>query len=141
MARKRKNKSKGSQDFDPTRWAHAVFVLAAFMLMWAFSHLVEDVWAAVWSQWPQAVPRPQTLWANAGGIVIGLAGAIYGWRVDKYFKFICEVSIEVSQVVWPTRAEVRAATIVVITMTLICSGLLSIMDFGWSNATDYLYSL
>ena len=49
--------------------------------------------------------------------------------------------IEVSQIVWPTRSETRAATIVVITITLISSGLLWTMDLFWATVTDRLYNL
>ena len=51
------------------------------------------------------------------------------------------MATEVSQVTWPTRAETRAATIVVVVLTIVCSILLAIMDLFWSNVTDWLYSL
>ena len=51
------------------------------------------------------------------------------------------MATEVSQVTWPTRAETRAATSVVIVLTIICSIILAIMDLFWSNVTDWLYSL
>ena len=141
MARTRKTKKKGSKEFDPTRWAHAVFMLFAFMSMWMFAHLVEDVWAFSWSKWPADVPRPTEWISNAVGIGIGLLIVVVCWRVEKYFKFVCEVATEVSQIIWPTRAETKAATIVVVVITLIVSGLLWGMDTVWSRATDYLYAL
>ena len=140
MARTRKKKNKAGE-IDPSRWAHAVFMLFAFMAMWMFSHLVEDVWAFTWSKWPADVPRPTTWISNSIGIAIGLLSVIIAWRVERYFKFVCEVVIEVSQIVWPTKAETKAATTVVVVITLIVSGLLWGMDTGWSHATDYLYDL
>ena len=65
----------------------------------------------------------------------------WAWRKEDYFKFVSEVATEVSQIVWPTKAETKQAVIVVIVITLICSGLLSVMDLVWSNFTDYLYAL
>jgi preprotein translocase SecE subunit len=109
--------------------------------MLIFSYLVEDLWSLAWSRYPQALMRPQGLYANMIGVVLGLGLGIWGWRKDKYFKFVCEVATEVSQVVWPTRAEVRAATMVVVVITLICSTILFGMDQVWSLATDYLYGL
>jgi len=44
-------------------------------------------------------------------------------------------------VTWPTRVETRAATVVVVVITLICSALLSGMDFFWSGVTDWLYGI
>ena len=57
------------------------------------------------------------------------------------FEFVSEVVVEVSQVTWPTRAETRAATVVVIVISLICSGLLWFMDVTWNKVTDFLYAL
>ena len=42
---------------------------------------------------------------------------------------------------WPTRAETRVATIVVVVLTLVCSVILAMMDLFWSNVTDWLYAL
>lgn len=141
MARTRKTGVKRSREFDPSRWAHVTFVLGGFLAAWAFSHLVEDVWAFVWSQWPQAVGRPNAYWSKGGGIAAAVVLTFWAWRKEDYFKFISEVATEVSQIVWPTRAETRSAVIVVIVITFICSGLLSVMDLVWSNFTDYLYAL
>ena len=141
MARTRKRRRTPTGEFDPSRWAHASFAIGAFLAAWMFSHLVEDIWAVVWSQWPQVVGRPKPYMANAIGSTIGIVGVIWAWRKEKYFKFVSEVAVEVSQVVWPTRAETRAATVVVIVITMICSVILFGMDTTWSKATDYLYNL
>jgi preprotein translocase SecE subunit len=141
MARTRKTAVKRSREFDPSRWAHVTFVVGGFLVAWIFSHLVEDVWAFVWSQWPQMVGRPNAYWSKGGGIVAGVILTFWAWRKEEYFKFISEVATEVSQIVWPTRAETKQAVFVVIVITLICSGLLSVMDLVWSNFTDYLYAL
>ena len=140
MARKRK-KAAGKQEFDSSRWTHAIFAAFAFMAAWMFVHLIEDVWAWTWSEWPQAIPRPIDLWAKGAGIIIGIALVVWGWTREKYFKFVSEVVVEVSQIIWPTRAETRAATIVVVVITLICSGILALMDLFWSRVTDWLYAL
>lgn len=141
MARTRKRDADGARDFDPTRWAHACFVLGGLLAAWALSHLVEDVWAMVWSQWPQAVGRPSPYWSKIAGFAAAVVLTVWAWRKEDYFKFICEVATEVSQIVWPTKAETRAATIVVCVITMICAVLLSGMDLAWSNFTDFLYGL
>jgi len=142
MARSKKtSKDPTGTDFDPSLWSHACFVVGGFVLAWAFANLVEDVWAFTWSQWPQSVGRPSANLSNVAGIVLAIIVTGWAWRKEQYFKFMNEVATEVSQVVWPTRAETRAATWVVIVITLICSGLLSAMDFFWSTVTDALYGL
>ena len=142
MARARKRKKQGgSNEFDPSRWTHAVFALFAFMMAWACSHLVEDVWGQLWAIWPQHIGRPNEYWAQAVGAIIGIASMIWVWSREEYFKFVSEVTTEVSQIIWPTRDETRAATVVVVVITLICSAILWMMDLFWSNVTDWLYAL
>jgi preprotein translocase subunit SecE len=84
--------------------------------------------------------RSETISA-AIGLVVGVGLIVWLWTRERYFKFISDVAVEVSQIVWPTRAETRAATVVVIIITLICSGILFAMDTFWSHTTDWLYGL
>jgi preprotein translocase subunit SecE len=142
MGRARKRKKQGGpREFDASRWAHAIFALFAGISAWMFSHLVEDVWGVLWAQWPQYIGRPSELWAQSVGVTVGIALIIWIWSRERYFAFVSEVSTEVSQIIWPTRAETRAATIVVVVITLICSGILWLMDAFWSTVTDWLYAL
>lgn len=142
MARSRKRKKQGGPtEFDSSRWTHAVFAVFAGMAAWMFSHLVEDVWGWAWAEWPAVVGRPDGYWAQGIGVVIGIGILVWMWSRDRYFEFVSEVVTEVSQIVWPTRAETRAATVVVVVITLICSGILFLMDTFWSRVTDWIYAL
>jgi preprotein translocase subunit SecE len=141
MARSRTRKPAGkSKDLDPSRWTHAIFVLAGFLTAWVMVHFVDDMWAFVGSYMPE-IGRPQSWMSTGIGLVVALGLTIWGWRKEKYFQFVNEVVVEVSQVTWPTRAETRAATVVVIVISLICSCLLWVMDVFWNSVTDYLYAL
>lgn len=141
MARIRKRKKSGSGEFDPTRWAHVVFATYALMAAWMFGLMTEDVWGWAWSLWPAQVGRPSELTSAAIGMVVGVGLVVWLWTRERYFKFISDVTVEVSQIIWPTRAETRAATIVVVVITLICSCILFSMDTFWSRTTDWLYGL
>ena len=142
MARARKrNKQGGPTEFDASRWAHASFALFAGISAWMFSHLIEDVWGVLWAKWPQYIGRPSELWAQGAGVIVGIAIVVWMWSRERYFQFVADVATEVSQIIWPTRAETRAATVVVIVITLICSGILWLMDAFWSAVTDWLYAL
>ena len=142
MARARKRKKQGGpNEFDPSRWTHAVFALFAFMMIWVCYHMVDFIWGGLWARWPQYIGRPNEYVSQGIGAVVGLAVMVWIWSREEYFKFVSEVTIEVSQIIWPTRAETRAATIVVVVITLICSGILWMMDLFWSNVTDWLYAL
>lgn len=142
MARtKRQPKAGLKRDLDPSRWAHLIFVLGGFMGAWVLSWAIEDIWDIVWSIWPQTVGRPDTMMSNLAGIGIAVLGTAYAWRRKDWFKFCTEVVIEISQVTWPTRSETRAATVVVIVMTFISSGLLAAMDQLWRAFTNLLYGI
>ena len=111
------------------------------MTAWVLSNAIEDVWDLIWAQWPQSVGRPDALRSNLAGIGIAVLATIYAWRRKDWFQFCTEVVIEISQVTWPTRAETKAATIVVIVMTLISSAILFGMDKLWSAITNLLYGI
>ena len=143
MARSQKRNAKAGleRDSDPTRWAHLIFVLGGFMGAWVLANAIEDVWDIIWAAWPQTFSRPDALSSNLAGILIGVLGTAYAWRRKDWFKFCTEVVIEISQVIWPTRAETRQMTVVVIVMTLISSGILAVMDQLWQAVTNLLYGI
>jgi preprotein translocase subunit SecE len=140
-ARRTKRKSSQTREFDPSRWAHLIFVLGAFVGAWVLTNFIESTWHVLFDYWPAAVGRPQELMSNFLGIGIALTATVIVWRNKRYFQYTTEVVTEVSQVTWPTKAEVRVATVVVIVMTLICSVILAGIDTVWSKATDLLYGI
>jgi preprotein translocase subunit SecE len=140
-SRKRQAQPGLKRDFDSSRWAHLIFVLGGFMAAYVLSNAILDIWELVWSQWPQSVPRQDELQSSYIGIGIAAAATLYAWRRKDWFQFCTEVVTEISQVSWPTRAETRAATIVVIVMTLISSTILWGMDRLWSTITNWLYGI
>lgn len=48
---------------------------------------------------------------------------------SKFFSFFSESKQELSRVSWPNRAELMQATVLVIVVTLLLSGLIGLMDF------------
>jgi preprotein translocase subunit SecE len=140
MARTRRKKGTSTREFDPRRWAYLIFVLGAFLGIYVLSNAIEDIWAVIWSYSP-TIARPDPLVSQIAAVVISVLGALYAVRKEAWFQFTIEVVEEISQVTWPTRAETRAATIVVIIMTLICSTILWAMDQIWSTVTNWLYGI
>lgn len=140
-SRKRQAQAGLKRDFDPSRWAYLIFVLGGFMGAYVLSNAIIDIWDLVWSQWPQSVPRQNELQASYVGIGIALLATLYAFRRKDWFQFCTEVVTEVSQVIWPTRAETQAATIVVIVMTFISAILLWGMDRLWATITNWLYGI
>jgi preprotein translocase subunit SecE len=140
MARARRKKGASTREFDPRRFAYLIFVLGGFLGSWVLANAIEDIWAMIWA-WRPTFERPSELASTIAGITIAFLAALYAMRKERWFKFTIEVVEEISQVTWPTRAETRAATIVVIIMTLICSTILWSMDQIWSTVTNWLYGI
>ena len=53
-------------------------------------------------------------------------------------KFVNEVKLELSRVIWPKRDEFIGATIVVIFLVAVLSIYLGLVDFGVSRAINYV---
>lgn len=138
---KKKRRSAIAREFDPRRWVYPIIALGGFLGAWVLAHAIEDIWAIIWAYYPQSVGRPNPMASNISGIAVALAGTVYAFRRQDWFKFLTEVVTEVSQVTWPTRTEIRSATVVVIVISLICSLILFAMDQVWSSATDLLYGI
>ena len=138
--RRKKRRAPIKRDFDPARWAHVIFFVLGAGAAWVLSNATEDIWAITFDYYPQ-VGRATELTSSIVGTSIALVATIYAWRRKDYFKFCTEVVTEISQVTWPTRAEIRANTGIVIMVTLICSVILFAMDQLWSQATNLLYGI
>ena len=54
-------------------------------------------------------------------------------------KFAEEIGSELKKVTWPTKAELKAATIVVIITVFVMSFILGLMDAFWSKITSWIY--
>ena len=138
--RRKKRRAPIKRDFDPARWAHVIFFVLGAAAAWVLTNAIDNIWAIVFDYYPQ-VGRVNELTANVIGLSIALVGTLYAWRRKDYFKFCTEVVTEISQVTWPTKAEIRANTGIVISVTFICSILLFAMDQLWSKATNLLYGI
>jgi preprotein translocase SecE subunit len=50
-----------------------------------------------------------------------------------------EIGNELKKVTWPTRAELKAATIVVIIFCFVMSAILGVFDAFWAMVTGWIY--
>ena len=141
MVSSEQSQTLAKSEFDARRWAHAAFGVAALILVWIGINLVADLWDFLRAVWSEVIPRPTALLARVIGTALGLVSGLTLWRSKKSFAFVSEVVTEVSQIVWPTRDETRLATIVVVVFTLVCSGILAMMDTFWQAVTNWIYDL
>ncbi|MEZ4427498.1 MAG: preprotein translocase subunit SecE [Nannocystaceae bacterium] len=140
MASSTRKQETVTREFDPSRWAHVVFFAFFLMGAWIAGNLIEDMWDVAFGFWAQ-VGRPQHLPSISAGAGLAFLIYIYALRRQDWMQFVREVAIEVSQVIWPTRSETRAATIVVIVLTIICSLILFFMDVVWKTTTNWIYGI
>jgi preprotein translocase subunit SecE len=75
--------------------------------------------------------------AFAGFLAVFVGVTLY--RNERIHGLANEVAAELKKVSWPSGKEVRAATIVVIVMSLISAVVLFVFDFAWSNLTELIY--
>ena len=60
----------------------------------------------------------------------------------KIVNYIKEVYTELTQKVsWPTWSELQSSAIVVMIATVIISTVIFVMDFGFKNMMDFVYSM
>jgi preprotein translocase subunit SecE len=103
-------------------------VLLFYLLQWSID------WT--WGYFATAPSESKiSMMAAVGAVIAGVA--LY--RNDRIYQLANEVSGELKKVTWPTAKEVRAATTVVIVMSLISALVLALFDFVWSNLTDLVY--
>jgi preprotein translocase subunit SecE len=79
-----------------------------------------------------------TLTTLIGLLVAGGLG-VWAWRHPTLSALSNEVAVELRKVTWPTAAETRAATIVVIVTVFIMSIFLGLFDMLWSKLLNLLY--
>jgi preprotein translocase subunit SecE len=95
-------------------------------------------WSIDWL-WGYFGTPPSELFITLFAGLVALAVGIYTYRNERIHGLANEVAAELKKVTWPAAKEVRAATIVVIIMSLISALILFAFDFVWSNLTELIY--
>lgn len=75
------------------------------------------------------------------GLASGVGVAAFLWFNEKVNHLGIEVANELSNVTWPSWAETRMSTIVVVITTVVISLLLGLFDAVWGAVTKALYGL
>jgi preprotein translocase subunit SecE len=73
------------------------------------------------------------------GLLVASGVGFWAWRHPTLSTLSNEVAVELRKVTWPTAAETRAATIVVIVTVFIMSIFLGLFDMLWSKLLNLLY--
>jgi preprotein translocase subunit SecE len=120
------------QENAPNKPVHLLFLCGGLLLFYLLQWSIDWVWGAF-------APAPNELVLSVVSGVIALSVGIWLFRNDRVHGLANEVTAELRKVTWPTAKEVRAATIVVISMALIAAVILGTFDFVWSQLTELVY--
>lgn len=119
-------------DNAPNKPVHLVYIGGGVLLFYLLQ------WTTDWI-WGYFTRAPNQFYIMAGSAVAALVVGIALYRHERTNALVNEVTAELKKVSWPTKKEVRAATIVVIVMTIISAIILGFFDFMWSNVTQFIY--
>src|SRR5215471_10400726 len=98
------------------RFVYAAYFGGAIGVAFLFSKFGNLIWQRIEAYRPQiGDPRDDIIMPI--GAVVGALAALYYWRKQKTRQYAEEVAAELSQVTWPSRAEVTNSTTVVIIAT------------------------
>ena len=119
-------------DNAPNKPVHMVYLFGGLLLFYLLK------WTTDWI-WGYFTRAPNEFYVTAFATVVALVVGIGLYRNERTYGLVNEVCAELKKVTWPTGKEVKAATIVVIVMTIISAIILGFFDIIWSNVTEFIY--
>ena len=119
-------------DNAPNKPVHLVYLCGGLLLFYLLK------WTTDWV-WGYFTRAPNEFYVTAGSALVALVAGVVFYRNERTYDLVNEVCAELKKVSWPTGKEVKAATIVVIVMTIISAIILGFFDFVWSNVTQLIY--
>ena len=120
------------QENAPNKPVHLKYLVGGIVLFYL------GKWTADWL-WGYFGGTPDELLITVGSGLITVVTGVVMYRNDRIHTLANEVAAELKKVSWPTAKEVRAATIVVLVMSVIAAIILGVFDLVWSNLTELVY--
>lgn len=115
------------------RWVQLAFMGVFVVLLWVLDKLVTIIW--------DKFAEPKPLLVTLIAIVISTVATLTLYRHETVNRVSHEVVGELAKVTWPSRDEIRVATIVVIVTSIIASVIVGAFDAAWSAITDLIYKV
>ncbi len=116
----------------PNKPVHLVYLCGGLLFFYLLKWTVDWIWGYF-----TRTPSELYITVLAGVVALITGTALY--RHERTYGLVNEVCAELKKVSWPTGKEVKAATIVVIVMTIISALILGFFDLVWSNVTKFIY--
>ena len=129
------------------RMVNLAFVAAALIVWFLSAHLFAGLFDLAGSfdltsrELDMAIIGHEFRLSNLLGMSVGIIGGIALWRSARLFQFAHEVAGELRKVTWPSVAETRLLTGVVMVTTVLVSGLLWMFDSVISVLTRLIYKI
>jgi preprotein translocase subunit SecE len=120
------------------RFVYAAYFGGAIGVAFLVAKFGNLIWARVEAYKPQ-IGDPHDEYIMPVAAIIGALVALYYWRRQQTRQYAEEVASELSQVTWPSRAEVTNSTTVVIIATAFATIFFALMDRFWAFVTDLVY--
>ncbi len=117
----------GSLQLGVQKYLYTGYFVAACVLAFLTSHLVEAVW-----------PGHENI-ASPIGAVVGLVAMFIAWKNIRLRTLAMETIEELAAVTWPTKDETSTATVVVLATTVVASVVIFAMDRFWNWITNVIY--
>lgn len=121
------------------RIVNLAFVSAALLLWYLSASLFAGLFDMVRPEWDLGLIGREFRLSNLIGIAIGVAGGVALWRNERVFGLAQEVAGELRAVSWPSPAEVRLSTVVVMVTTVLVSLCLWAFDSVFATLTRFVY--
>ena len=124
------------QENAPNKPVHLIYICGAVLLFFVLQWSID--W--VWGYFDRYIGSPPSEFSiSLVALFVALVAGITTYRNDRIYTLANEVASELKKVTWPTAKEVRAATMVVIVMSVLSAAILGFFDLIWSNLTELVY--
>ncbi len=123
------------------RMVNLAFVAAALMLWFLSAHLFAGLFDVFRPEWDAGIIGREFRLSNLLGISVGVLGGLYLWRNARILTLAHEVAGELRKVTWPSMAETRLSTIVVVVTTILVSVCLALYDFVFGWLIKFVYGI
>lgn len=120
------------QENAPNKPVHLMYLGGGVALFYITQWTIDWIWGRFGTP-------PSELYITVFAGLLALVVGITMYRNERIHGLANEVAAELKKVSWPSAKEVRAATIVVIVMSLISAVVLFTFDLVWSNLTEIIY--
>lgn len=118
----------------PNKPVHLIFMCGALLLFFLMQ------WSIDWvvGYFGKAPSEAVTGLVSA---IVAVFVALSLYKNDRFYGRVNEVASELKKVTWPSAKEVRAATIVVIVMSVVAAFIIGmVFDVAWSKLTELVYA-